>query len=137
MTKLLLDTHTLIWAAFMPDLIPGYSRSLIEAPGNRVFVSSISAFEISTKFNLGKLAEARTLAFAFRRQMAENQIEVLDITADHCERAGHLPFHHNDPWDRLIIAQALTDDLLILSKDEEFDKYGVERFWKRPLRRKD
>lgn len=127
--KLLLDTHALIWWSFQLERLTVATREAIENPENIVFVSAVSAMEIATKVRLGKLEIARPLATGFVRQMTERGLVPLDLTADHGERAGGLAIPHQDPFDRLLIAQAQIEGLRMVSNEVRFDTYGVLRLW--------
>ena len=127
--RLLLDTHALIWWTFQLERLSARARDAIENPDNSVFVSAVSAMEIATKVRLGKLDEARPLATGFVRQMAARGLTLLDLTADHGERAGGLAIPHQDPFDRLLIAQAQVEGLRLVSNEVRFDTYGVLRLW--------
>jgi PIN domain nuclease of toxin-antitoxin system len=85
--------------------------------------------EIATKVRLGKFEEARPLAIGFAAQTAADGFTILDITAEHGERAGGLPLAHKDPWDRLLVAQAQIEDLLLVTNDRELVKLGAATFW--------
>ena len=126
---LLLDTHTLIWWTFQLERLTRAAREAIEDPGNTVYVSAVSAMEIATKVRLGKLEEARPLATGFVRQVEGRGLSLLALTADHGERAGGLMIPHQDPFDRLLIAQAQIENLRLVSNEARFDTFGVLRLW--------
>ena len=96
---------------------------------NDIFVSAVSAWEIATKHRLGKLPEADRLAGDIRAGIAWQGFDELPITVADAERAGRLHGSHRDPFDRMLIAQALAHDLVIVSNEEAFDSYGVHRLW--------
>jgi PIN domain nuclease of toxin-antitoxin system len=126
---LLLDTHALIWWVFQLERLTPVARDAIEDPDNQVFVSAVSAMEIATKVRLGKLEEARPLATGFVQQIEARGLSLLDLTAGHGERAGGLAIPHQDPFDRLLIAQAQIEQLRLVSNEMRFDTYGVLRLW--------
>jgi PIN domain nuclease of toxin-antitoxin system len=126
---LLLDTHTLLWWLEESSSLPRSARKLIASKGNDVFVSAASAWEIATKVRLGKLPVAIDLAHDFRGYLERERFETLAVNAEHGIRAGLLPGPHKDPFDRMLIAQALAENLVIVSNDVGFDGYGVKRVW--------
>ncbi len=126
---LLLDTHALIWWSQRLDRLSAAARQAIEDPDNRIYVSAITAMEICTKVRIGKLEEARPLAMGFAAQMAARGFMVLDLTAEHGEHAGNLAIPHKDPFDRLLIAQAQIEQLMLVSNEKRFDDFGVIRLW--------
>jgi len=127
--RLLLDTHALIWFLAGDRRLPGRAREEIEDAGATTLVSAVSAIEVTTKYRIGKLPEAAALALAFERTIDERGFEGLPISLRHAEVAGRLPIDHKDPFDRLLIAQALIEDLVLVSNDVVFDAFGVSRLW--------
>ena len=108
--------------------MPGSAREAID-DANTVFVSAASAWEIATKHRIGKLPQAEAVALDVTGCIAGQGFEELAITVDDAERAGRLPGLHRDPFDRVLIAQALVRNLAIVSVDQAFDGYGVRRLW--------
>lgn len=127
--RFLLDTHTLLWVAFDEDLLSPHARRLIQTRGSEVFVSAASAWEIATKYRSGKLNFARALAENFIPRVTAAGYQLLPITAEHALRAGRLPGDHKDPFDRMLAAQAIHEDLPLLSNDPQLDVFGVRREW--------
>jgi PIN domain nuclease of toxin-antitoxin system len=127
--RLLLDTHTLLWWLSEDSSLPASARKLIANKNNDVLVSAASAWEIATKVRLGKLPIAVDLAHDFTAYLARERFETLPVSAAHGIRAGLLPGPHKDPFDRMLIAQALAENLAIVSNDLVFDSYGVKRLW--------
>jgi PIN domain nuclease of toxin-antitoxin system len=127
--RLLLDTHTLLWVAFEDELLSPRARQLIQARGSEVFVSAASAWEIATKFRLGRLNFARTLAENFIPRVTAVGFRLLPISVEHALRAGLLPGNHKDPFDRMLAAQAIHENLPLLSNDSQLDVFGVRREW--------
>jgi PIN domain nuclease of toxin-antitoxin system len=127
--KLLLDTHALLWAAFSKDQLSRRAQQLIESPRNEVLVSAASAWEISTKFRLGRLAFATQLVDEFIPRVTAAGYVLLPISVEHALRAGRLPGVHRDPFDRMLAAQAIHDDLPLISADPQLDCFGVRREW--------
>lgn len=105
------------------------AHALIEQKSNLALVSAASAWEMATKVRLGRLPAAADLIQDFVIQLARQHIEILDVTADHGIRAGSLPGPHKDPFDRMMIAQALAENIPILSNDRALDGYGANRVW--------
>jgi PIN domain nuclease of toxin-antitoxin system len=126
--RLLLDTHALLWWLAGDRKLSAASRSAIGDEENIVFVSAASAWEISTKHRLGKL-DAGALIGEIASVLAEQDLQTLDITVDHAERAGLLPGEHRDPFDRMLIAQAQAENLTLVSNETAFDGYGITRLW--------
>ena len=127
--RLLLDTHTLLWWMDDNASLSTTARREIADEANDIVVSAASAWEIATKFRLGKLPEAEAVASDVAGCIADEGFEGLAISVADAERAGRLPGIHRDPFDRMLIAQALRRDLCIVSVDAEFDRYGVSRLW--------
>ncbi len=127
--KYLLDTHTLIWFLTGDKKLSDKARGLIDNPDNRKFLSIASLWEIAIKVSLGKLTLNKPFERLFPEQLHFNRIEILDITVDNLIKLTTLPFHHRDPFDRLIIAQALVEGLPVIGADVIFDAYGINREW--------
>lgn len=127
--RLLLDTHTLLWWLNNNPALRDSTRRLVAKHSNSVLVSTVSAWEIAIKFNLGKLPDAGDLLADFNGYMNRERFEVLSISVEHAVRAGLLPGPHRDPFDRMLIAQAQTENVPIVSNDIVFDTYGIRRIW--------
>ena len=127
--RLLLDTHALIWWEEGNDKLGAAAKLAIADEANEVFVSAVSAMEISTKFRLGKLPSAGRLAQDFEAIIADQGFEPLSISVRHARLAGSLQLAHRDPFDRLLIAQALAEDLPMATNETLFDGFGVTRVW--------
>ena len=127
--RLLLDTHTCLWFLHGDAELSGTARRLIEDMDNQRLVSLASLWEISIKMSLGKLLAGREFNDLFPRQLTANAMDLLPIKVGHIARVASLPLHHRDPFDRLLIAQSLEENLPILSADPAFDAYGVQRIW--------
>jgi PIN domain nuclease of toxin-antitoxin system len=127
--KVLLDTHALLWWWTDDPQLPKNPRTLIADPLNEVLISSASAWEVSTKYKLGKLPEASEIAENFEALLKESQMTPLPITIQHALRAGALERHHRDPFDRMLIAQSQIEGAVILTKDAAFADYDVELSW--------
>jgi PIN domain nuclease of toxin-antitoxin system len=126
---LLLDTHTLLWWLTGDPALSMSARAAIEDTGNTVFVSAASAWEIATKFRIGKLPNAATIAADLTRVLAAEGFVSLPISVAHGQAAGALPGPHRDPFDRMLMAQAMLGDLVLMSNEQRFDAYGVRRLW--------
>ena len=127
--RYLLDTHTLIWFLTNDEKLSHRARQLIESSSHESFCSIASLWEIAIKVGLGKLDLGEPFEQMFPAQLHFNHIEILDITVDSLIKLTSLPFHHRDPFDRLIIAQGLAEGLPIISVDTVFDAYGINREW--------
>lgn len=127
--RLLLDTHTFLWwVADAPEL-PGKARQAIARSRNECFVSLGTVWEIAIKTSLGKLEVSGTLERFIPEQLAANRFRELAIEVRHVARVARLPFHHRDPFDRWLAAQALEEGLTIVSANPVFRRYGVRRIW--------
>jgi PIN domain nuclease of toxin-antitoxin system len=127
--RFLLDTHTLIWWMTSDPHLSKVGRGLITDRANTAVISAVSAWEIATKVRLGRLPSAAELIEDFVGEMERQRIEILDVTAKHGIRAGSLPGPHKDPFDRMLIAQALCENIPIVSNDQALDGYGITRLW--------
>ena len=125
----LLDTHALIWFIEGDDQLSAHARRLMEDEVNELFISVASLWELAIKVSIGKLHLAQSFETLFPSQLETNSIEILSISVDHLKEVSGLPFHHRDPFDRLMIAQAKAEGIPIISVDAAFDAYGVQREW--------
>jgi PIN domain nuclease of toxin-antitoxin system len=127
--RLLLDTHALLWWYSDDPALPKSARKLIIQQDNSIFVSAASALEIATKFRSGRLASASELVQDFGGYLDREKFMSLPVSHDHAVRAGMLPGPHQDPFDRMLIAQAEMEKLFIVSNEKVFDQYGIRRVW--------
>jgi PIN domain nuclease of toxin-antitoxin system len=127
--RLLLDTHTLIWWLAGDRQLPDAARKAIADDQNEVYVSAVSAWEVATKARIGKLPNAMLLAQNFATEIAQQDFLPLAISVEHGQRAGNLPGQHRDPFDRMLIAQAQAENLVLISNEAIFDQYGISRLW--------
>ena len=127
--RLLLDTHTLLWALNGASSLSTRARRLIEDGSNEILLSAVSAWEIATKVRLGKLPTGEELSSDFSFYLTQLGVDALPISVEHALRAGRLPGEHRDPFDRMLIAQAQAEDIPIVSNDRIFDEYHVQRIW--------
>ena len=121
MARLLLDTHVLLWSLDDSPMLNRRLRGRLEDPEHDVFVSPVSVWEIAIKRALGKLRAPDDLEAGVRQQ----GFTPLPITFHHAEQAGALPPHHGDPFDRILIAQAQTEGLVLVTRDARIQRYGV------------
>ena len=125
----LLDTHTFLWFINADPALSASAQTIIEADDNEIFLSVASLWEMAIKISLGRLEVPLPFAEFVQTQMHENNIQLYPIQIAHTGRVVTLPFHHRDPFDRLLIAQSLTDQIPMIGKDAIFDNYGVQRVW--------
>jgi PIN domain nuclease of toxin-antitoxin system len=127
--KILIDTQSVIWFAENNAQLTKAARAAIEDTNNICYVSLASFWEMSIKMNLGKLVVNGLSLSEFMDEVDKNDIKMLDIKRQHILENERLPLFHRDPFDRLIIAQAITDTMHIVSSDSAFDAYPVTRIW--------
>jgi PIN domain nuclease of toxin-antitoxin system len=127
--KLLLDTHALIWFIGGDDRFSEKARTALQAQESGVLLSVASIWEMAIKMSLGKLRMRLGLEGELRGFLEENGFELLPIEYAHAAQVALLPFKHRDPFDRLLVAQALIENLTIVSHDAMLDGYGVKRLW--------
>jgi PIN domain nuclease of toxin-antitoxin system len=128
MHKYLIDTHTFLWHISDNPLLPLSIKTLIENPKNNISISIISLWEIAIKLNINKL----TLQVSFKELKAillRFDIKIIPIRFEHTETYLTLSPHHKDPFDRMLISQAITENFIIVGADEIFDKYPIVRMW--------
>jgi PIN domain nuclease of toxin-antitoxin system len=123
--KLLLDTHVLLWSATAPDRLAPEARAALEDATNDALVSVVSAWEIAIKQSLGKLELAKPAEKWLPEVLKRTGFEVAELGLPAALRVRGLAWHHRDPFDRLLIAQALDEGYTIVSHDAAFDAYGV------------
>ncbi len=128
--RLLLDTHSFLWFIMGESKLSDQALKLIEDENTQKLVSIACLWEIAIKYSLNKLTLTEPFQTLFPKQLQVNGMDLLHITVDHLTELTKLPFHHRDPFDRLIIAQAIVENLPILSIDSVFDDYPVKRLWK-------
>jgi PIN domain nuclease of toxin-antitoxin system len=127
--NLLLDTQALLWFVLDDARLSKKARESIVTTDALVFVSPASLWEIAIKISLGKYALPAAFAAFWDDQLRTNDFTLLPISVSHTARVTDLPFHHRDPFDRLIIAQSLVDRIPVVSSDETFAHYGVDLIW--------
>lgn len=127
--RILLDTHTLLWWAHNPGKLSDTALNIITDGETEALVSAVSAMEIATKSRKGKLEYDSALAHRFVQEVSNRGFEILAISADHAERAGGYTSDNQDPWDRLIAAQAELEGLTLVSCDGELTAFGIKPLW--------
>lgn len=127
--KVLLDTCTLIWATLSPSSLSREARETIADEGNTILVSAVSAWEIAVKVRLGKMPGAEKFEREYLDVAEAAGYTLLAIDTESALRAGRLVADHKDPFDRMIVAQALGMDIPVLSPDSLLDQFGVRRVW--------
>jgi PIN domain nuclease of toxin-antitoxin system len=127
--RLLLDTHALLWWIAGDDALSAAARTAIEDGRNEIFVSAVSTWEIATKYRLGKLSGVSAIIADLEGAILEQGFTGLPITLRHGQVAGTLPGLHRDPFDRMLIAQAMLERLVLVSNEQPFDAYNVARVW--------
>ena len=127
--RLLLDTHALMWWLTGDPHLSTAARGAIGQASAVAFVSAASAWEIATKVRLGRLNDPKGVTDSLGAHLRAQGFRELPITLEHGRRAGKLPGAHKDPFDRMLIAQAQSEGLTIVSNERAFDPYGIERIW--------
>ena len=126
---LLLDTHIFLWFVFADTALKSSARSLIETERNVKFLSMASVWEMAIKHSIGKLPLTLPFDVFLNQHITVNGFQLLPTEWNHLMRVSDLPLHHRDPFDRLIIAQRLTENMAVVSADAAFDAYGITRLW--------
>jgi PIN domain nuclease of toxin-antitoxin system len=127
--RILLDTHAFLWTAVGSSQLSANATNLFLEPQNELYLSIASIWEIAIKSSLGKLKFHKPIESYILDILQENAIQLLTIDFRHVIRVTTLPFHHRDPFDRLLISQAIEEKLPILSCDVAFDTYDIKRLW--------
>ena len=127
--KLLLDTHTFIWFVMGSPQLSVAARGLIEDSFNQKYVSDATVWEMAIKHSLSKLNLQQPFRQFIERHMAGNGFDILAINHEYIFRTAGLPYHHRDPFDRMLIAQSLVEQMPVISIDSVFDQYAVPRLW--------
>jgi PIN domain nuclease of toxin-antitoxin system len=128
-TRLLLDTHTLLWWVFEQPELSAKAEGLIMDRGNEIVVSVVSPWEIVIKARLGRLDVPEDVPAFMREQLDRNGFTVLPVSLDHVLRVNGLPPLHKDPFDRLLVAQALHEAMPLVTRDGRLAAYGAETLW--------
>ena len=127
--RLLIDSHALIWYVDQHQQLSPASHAAMSDPDNELLLSAGSIWEIAIKIGLGKLVLTQPYLPWMSQALSDLGITVLPITPEYADAQASLPRHHSDPFDRLIVAQALVEEVAIVSADARMDDYGVTRLW--------
>jgi len=127
--KYLLDTHTLLWIIDENARLSEKSRSIFLDMTNDIYLSSASLWELSIKVSLNKIEINNTFENFIQDHVLGNDIKIMKIELPHIIRVSKIPFHHRDPFDRMIIAQSIEDNIPVISGDKIFDRYLSNRIW--------
>lgn len=127
--RLLLDTHALIWWSEQPEKLPAKVYSACYDRRNTLLISIASVWEMQIKVTKGKLALRVPLADIIATQQRENGIEILPVKLQHLWKLAELPPRHGDPFDRLLVAQSIAEEVFLISADRVFSEYPVNLFW--------
>lgn len=127
--RYLLDTHTLLWWLFDDPRLSAKVQGIVEDSGNEILISSASAWEISTKYRLGKLPSAHELVSDIAAWVDRAGFAELPITTRHAQHAGAWPQEHRDPFDRMLAAQSVLEDVPLISRDPAFKDFGIGIVW--------
>ncbi|MFM7424535.1 MAG: type II toxin-antitoxin system VapC family toxin [Elainella sp.] len=126
--RAILDTHTFLWFVNDSSQLSSTAKDLIESETN-LWISIASLWEIAIKVSVGKLSLPRPLNDFISEHIQANEIDILTINISHLTKVSTLPFHHRDPFDRLLAAQALVEQVPLIGVDAVFDSYEVNRIW--------
>jgi PIN domain nuclease of toxin-antitoxin system len=127
--KILLDTHSFLWFVLNDSQLSATAQTLISEPQNDIYISPASYWEITIKISIGKYRLPANYDTWMRDQITINTFEILPILIEHTAILTDLPFHHKDPFDRLIIAQSIFENIPVISADRTFNNYPVTRLW--------
>lgn len=129
MSSYLLDTHSFLWYLNDDVRISLRAKQTINDPDNLIHISIASLWEISIKVSLGKLSIPEPFTTFVSHQLVENQFDILPISVEHLSQVVELPFIHRDPFDRLVIAQSIVEDIPIIGQDQLMKQYGSSMIW--------
>jgi PIN domain nuclease of toxin-antitoxin system len=127
--NLLLDTQAFLWWSDAPNKLSRPALAALQDPANQLILSVVSVWEVQIKLNAGKLTIASSLEHLIETQQQTNNVQVLPVYLDHVYPLASLPLVHKDPFDRLLIAQAITEELTLVSADAIFSRYPVSLLW--------
>jgi PIN domain nuclease of toxin-antitoxin system len=127
--KFLLDTHIFIWYVTNNQKLSLTAQQLINDGNNEILLSIVSIWEIAIKHSIGKLSFELPFEIFISQQLTVNNFDLLNIRVNHLNIVANLPLHHRDPFDRLIIAQAMVEQIPVVGTDEVFDSYPIQRLW--------
>lgn len=127
--KYLLDTHTLLWIVEDSEKLGEKAKQLYLDNSNDIYLSIASLWEMAIKISIKKLDIQLSLSKFVEKHILGNNIQLLNIMVEHVSPLETLPFHHRDPFDRIIISQCIQEKMALISKDRTFDAYQIERIW--------
>lgn len=127
--NLILDTHTVLWFGRASPQLSREALQLIQDPENDLFLSIASPWEVGIKISTGKLVLGEPVDAFFSEQIRLLSLRLLPVSLAHVARVATLPFHHRDPFDRMLVAQSLTENMALVSADAILDAYGITRLW--------
>jgi len=127
--RVLVDTHTFLWALLENHRLSAKAKQILTSKEHELYFSLVSLWEIAVKMKIGKLNTVGSSVTYIRDEMAEYGMELLPIRYEHILQLERLPLHHSEPFDRLLIAQAVAESLPILTHDEKFPLYPVKLIW--------
>jgi PIN domain nuclease of toxin-antitoxin system len=127
--KALIDTHTVVWATDDPSRLSQTAGTVLQDPAVERYLSVGTIWELSIKVGLGKMTISKPYRQWMEQTIVDLDLRLLPITIPHAEAQANLPHHHRDPFDRLLIAQAIVEGMPIVSVDAAIDRYGVARIW--------
>lgn len=125
----LLDTHALLWWWAQPECLSARVVSALKSPDTRAFVSAATAWEITTKYRIGKLPSGGRIVTEWSERIRLDRFQELPVTSQHALRAGTLPGAHRDPFDRMLAAQSIIEEIAVISIDEALSALGASRIW--------
>ena len=127
--RYLLDAHTLVWWWTQQDSLSKTALQTIISPYNQIFVSPINLWEMSIKYHKGKWDETKLVIRDFEKLVQVNEFEVMPIKLQHVRLAGQFQESHADPFDRMLVAQAMSENLTLISKDSKLTEFNVNLLW--------
>jgi PIN domain nuclease of toxin-antitoxin system len=125
----LLDTHVFIWMDSDPSLLSASVEGLLKDKQNAVYISVVSVWEMQIKVQIGKLTLSAPVEKLVQEQRDNNDLNILPVTLAHALKVGDLPLHHKDPFDRLLVAQAIVEDFTFITKEQILSQYAVNIVW--------
>ena len=127
--RVLLDSHTLLWAVDAPVNLSPTALATLQDASNDLLVSAATLWEVAIKVSLGKLTLSQPYRTWMNQALTDLGASILPITVEYADAQAALPYHHRDPFDRLLVAQALVEGIPVVSVDSQLDLYGVNRLW--------
>lgn len=127
--RYLLDTHTLLWIVEDNQKLSQKAKQIYLDKGNDLYLSAASIWEMAIKISLRKLSLEESLPKFIKHHVVRNSIQILNILPEHIYPLVNLPFHHRDPFDRIIASQCINEKIPLVSKDKNFDQYPLRRIW--------